>query len=91
MGVVEAGLGGLPIVGTSVGGVPEIISSNEDGLLIPAGDATKLANALETLLSDAEMRERFGKKIKEKIISNFSEAGMLEATEQVYLRLFRTS
>lgn len=48
--VVEAMAAGVPVIATRVGGIPEIVTDGETGVLVPAGDATALAAALERLL-----------------------------------------
>lgn len=47
-----------PVVASCVGGVPEIVRDNENGLLVPPGDATKLAQAILRLLSDGDLVRR---------------------------------
>ena len=49
-----------PIVASRVGGVPEIVSDDENGLLVPPGDAEALAAALGRLLADEALRRRLG-------------------------------
>jgi glycosyltransferase involved in cell wall biosynthesis len=59
--LIEAMAASVPVVATSVGGIPEIVADGETGVLIgapPAADA--LAAALEPLLGDAELRRRLG-------------------------------
>ncbi len=58
--VLEATVRGVPIVATSVGGVPEILTDNENGLLVPARDPTAMANAIGRLLTDEDLRRRLG-------------------------------
>jgi glycosyltransferase involved in cell wall biosynthesis len=55
---VEALSVGTPVVSTAVGGVPEVVHDNENGLLVPAGDVDALATALRKLLDDDELRSR---------------------------------
>jgi glycosyltransferase involved in cell wall biosynthesis len=50
--LIEAGAAGLPIVATTVGGVPEILNDHETALLIPPDDPVALAEALKKLLVD---------------------------------------
>lgn len=48
--VMEALTLGVPVVATAVGGLPEIVTDGSNGLLVPAGDATALADAIERAL-----------------------------------------
>jgi glycosyltransferase involved in cell wall biosynthesis len=58
-GVVrEAFSKGKTVVGTSLGGTPEMIIEGETGLLVPAGDVTALANAMQRLINDTNLREK---------------------------------
>lgn len=56
--VLEAMAIGIPVVSTPVTGVPEAIIDGETGLLVPEGDSVALAEAIEALLSDADLRDR---------------------------------
>src|SRR5439155_25720744 len=58
--LMEAAACGVPVVATAVGGVPELVVDGATGLLVPAGDARALANALERLLIDDDLRARLG-------------------------------
>lgn len=54
--LVEAMRMGVAVVGTNAGGVPEIIQHNESGMLIPPGDPLALAETIEQLYEDDELR-----------------------------------
>jgi glycosyltransferase involved in cell wall biosynthesis len=56
--LVEALAVGTPVLATSVGGIPEIVVDGENGLLVPAGDAGALADAVRRLFADADLRAR---------------------------------
>jgi glycosyltransferase involved in cell wall biosynthesis len=56
--VVEALSVGTPVIATRVGGVAEVVRDGENGLLVPPGDASALAEAIRTFFADAELRER---------------------------------
>lgn len=56
--VVEALAAGTPMIGTNHGGIPEIITHNTNGLLIPPNDPVALADAIETLWHDSDLRAR---------------------------------
>ena len=58
---VEAMAAGLPVVGTTVNAVPEIVADGETGLLVPPGDRPALARALDRLVDDAALRQRMGR------------------------------
>jgi len=82
--LLEAGLAGLPTVASDVGGIPDIIQNGENGLLVQPKNPKALASAIKKLLANKEKREQFGKKISEKIKTEFSFASMLEKTMKLY-------
>jgi glycosyltransferase involved in cell wall biosynthesis len=55
---VEALSVGVPVVSTAVGGVPEVVTDGENGLLVPPGDAEALAIAMRRILEEPGLRER---------------------------------
>lgn len=67
MSVIEAMATGLPIVSTTVGGIPELVEESEEGFLIEPANARKLAEKLSILISDKGLREKMGKKAQEKV------------------------
>jgi glycosyltransferase involved in cell wall biosynthesis len=58
--LLEALALGRPVVVTSVGGLPEVVSEGEEGFLVPPGDIHRLADRIVTLIADRSLRERFG-------------------------------
>lgn len=70
--VVEAMMCGRPVVATRGGGVTEIIRDGETGLLVPPGDASALAAALGTILSDPALSQRLGQSGREDVSGRFS-------------------
>ncbi|MFC1764462.1 glycosyltransferase [Planctomycetota bacterium] len=60
--VLEAMQCGLPIVATDVGGIPEAVSQNDNGLLIPAQRADLLQGAMERMITDPTFREHAGQR-----------------------------
>ena len=61
---LEAGANGLPIVAMRSLGVPQVVADGVTGVLVEEGDVAGYARALDSLLEDATMRERFGKAAK---------------------------
>ena len=58
LSIVEAMACGVPVITTNVFGPKEIVKHNYDGIAVPPDDVMALANAVETLLSDDELRKR---------------------------------
>jgi len=58
--IMEAMAAGLPVVSTSIGGIPEMVIQNETGFLVPPDDVAALAGAIERLLDDISLARRFG-------------------------------
>ncbi|OGK98817.1 MAG: hypothetical protein A3E31_06205 [Candidatus Rokubacteria bacterium RIFCSPHIGHO2_12_FULL_73_22] len=58
--IVEAMSAGRPVIGTRVGGTPELVVDGETGLLVERGDPEALARAIERVLGDGELRARLG-------------------------------
>lgn len=80
---------GKPVVATDVGGIPELIESGTDGLLVPAKNGEALAEALRSLLKDPEKAGALGRSGQEKIRNHFSLDRMVEQYEALYLSLLR--
>ncbi|HMN13912.1 MAG TPA: glycosyltransferase family 4 protein [Bellilinea sp.] len=60
MSVLEAMACGKPVVGSRIGGIPELITDNETGLLFEAGNASELGACIGRLMDDATLRRRMG-------------------------------
>lgn len=75
--VLEAMSMELPIVASAVGGVPELVTNAQTGLLVPPGDYLELARALEQVFDDPEMARRWGRRGRLVVEASFSfEAGV---------------
>ena len=82
--ILEAGFAGLPIISTSVGGIPEIIKDMQNGILVHPQNPKEIAEAIIYLLDHTEKQKEFGSEIK-KIVSNFfSLDKMLSKTLEIY-------
>ena len=53
--LMEAMAAGVPVVASAVSGIPELVEDDKNGLLVPAGDAGALADAIERLISDPRL------------------------------------
>jgi glycosyltransferase involved in cell wall biosynthesis len=86
---LEAMATGLPAVGTTVGGVPEVIDDGVTGALVPPRDGPALATALRPLLASAELRERMGAAGRERVVRRFHVRDMVRRTLQIYDEMLR--
>lgn len=64
--LVEAAAQGMAVVGTDVGGIGDFLVDGEDGRVVPVADAVRLAQALETLVTNPDLRARFGAALRRK-------------------------
>jgi glycosyltransferase involved in cell wall biosynthesis len=69
---LESMASGLPIVGTDVGGIPEIVEDGLNGLLCRPNDSAALAKNLEELVGNAELRNRLGMAARKTVVERFS-------------------
>lgn len=84
LATIEAMAAGLPVVGTRVGGVPEVVDDGVTGMLVPPRRSAALTEALRTMLMDPALRRRMGQAGRERALAEFSEDGMLERISAVY-------
>jgi colanic acid/amylovoran biosynthesis glycosyltransferase len=57
--LMEAMAAGVPVVATRIAGIPELVRDGHSGLLVAPGDVNEMANAVDRLLADPELRNRF--------------------------------
>jgi D-inositol-3-phosphate glycosyltransferase len=67
--VLEAQASGVPVVAPRSGGIPDFVHDDDNGLLVPPGDAAALAEALERLLGNADLRARLGRRGRETAVA----------------------
>jgi glycosyltransferase involved in cell wall biosynthesis len=82
--VLEAMASGVPVVSTPVSGIPELIDASRDGVLVPPNNPVMLADALDRLLSDPQLRDRIARAARDKIESQF----LVEHSSRQLLKLF---
>ena len=84
MALLEAMALGLPVITTPVGGIPEVISAGENGLLVQPRDIDGIANALGTLLSSPSERARLGAAARDTITTRFALDGIIDRLACLY-------
>ncbi|HEV8471894.1 MAG TPA: glycosyltransferase family 4 protein [Methylomirabilota bacterium] len=78
---------GRPLIASRTGVVPEVLTDGEHAVLVPAGDAGALAEAIARLVGDAALRARLGAAGRELVRARYSGARLAEALEAHYARL----
>jgi glycosyltransferase involved in cell wall biosynthesis len=58
--LLEAAACGLPLIGSDIGGIPDMVVTGETGLLVPEKDPKALGAAIERLAGDAQLRQKLG-------------------------------
>jgi glycosyltransferase involved in cell wall biosynthesis len=84
--VIEAMAHGLPIITTSVGGSPDLLTP-DTGILVPAGDSAALADAMHCLASDPVLRKRMGEAARARYLKLFAPEAVLSMLVTTYSRL----
>jgi glycosyltransferase involved in cell wall biosynthesis len=82
--LLEAMAMSKPVVATETGGIPELIQSGTDGLLVTPKDSVQLAAGIQSLISDTSVAVRLGMKAREKIKKDFSIERMIHQYEKLY-------
>lgn len=85
--LLEAAACGLPIIASNIAGCREIVRQGVNGLLVPAGDAQALADAICSLLSDSALRERLGRESRRIAEKEFSHDRIHGMTRNAYARV----
>ena len=82
---LEAMAYGAPVVNTALPtGVPWVSVDGETGRTVPPGDSSALGEAIQSLLSDSDTRQRFGENARKRVEKNFSRTDMLESIRDIY-------
>lgn len=80
----EAFATGIPVIASNVGGISDIVENNKNGFLVKPGNVEELVTALERLLSDASLREKFASHGKLKVAREFSEKNITTLVMKKY-------
>jgi glycosyltransferase involved in cell wall biosynthesis len=84
---IESLAAGTPVVATRVGGVADVVRDGVDGLLVAPGDVDAMADALERLARDAELRERMGAAGRERGRKRYAVERLIDDVDRLYREL----
>jgi glycosyltransferase involved in cell wall biosynthesis len=82
--LIEAGVAGLPVAGTALPGVPEVVEAGVTGLLVEPGDGDGLRAAVERLLEDGGLRASMGAAARARCLERHGIAGIAAAYRDIY-------
>jgi glycosyltransferase involved in cell wall biosynthesis len=87
LAILEAMAAGLPVVATTVGGIPECVEPGVTGTLVPPTDSHALAEAIVRLLRQPGLRQQFGEAARRRVRTNFSAESQTPRIEAVFSRV----
>ena len=87
MVISQAMCSGMTIIATSVGGIPEMISHEEDGLIVNPEDVLELEDAMKKVISSYELRKVFSKNAKIKGYNRYHPTSVASQTFDAYKRI----
>ena len=88
--LLEAMAAEVAAIGTTVGGIPEVIVPGETGFLVPPRDPVALAGAIRDLLANEQDRRRMGEAGRRRVAAFFDEKTMVSRTIDLYRMMLRT-
>jgi len=72
LAILEAMQAGLPVIATNIGGIPDIITNNQQGFLVGVNDQRGLSERIRVLIRNKSLRQEFGVNAKKKFYSNYT-------------------
>lgn len=82
--ILEAGGAGVCVLASNIGGIPDIIDNNRNGILVTKGSEKEIQKNIEFLETNTHRRAELGKNLKQKIDKEFSMDQMLKKTFSLY-------
>jgi len=89
--IVEGMLAGKPVIATAAGGPLDIISHNENGVLVPLRDSSRMAQAITRLLLNRQEAETMGAKARQAAESKFNVHEHVAAVQSQYMTVLKAS
>jgi len=87
LSLIQAGMAGLPVVTTRVGSVPEVVSDGVTGMITSLG-VQEIADAIEKLAGNRELRDQMGSAARTFTLANFGVNRLVKDHEELYRKLF---
>jgi glycosyltransferase involved in cell wall biosynthesis len=82
--IVEALACGLPVITTSVTGIPEVVQDGHNGIIIPESEPVELADAIESVISDAQLYQHLQENSRASVVTNFDLTKSANSMHQLF-------
>lgn len=89
--LLEAMSQGVPCIASAVGGIPQVIDSGVDGILVPPGDPESLFNAMNLLCANSQMKSKISANCSQKIANFYNLDNWARKIEHEYEVILRTA
>lgn len=84
MSILEASAYGKPVIGSEIGGIPEMVIEGETGMLFDPGDTEGLIEKITYMISDPARARKMGKNAREKVVNDYNAEGHYRSLLKVY-------
>jgi glycosyltransferase involved in cell wall biosynthesis len=84
MSLLEAMAYGIPVVASAVGGVPQVIDSGQDGMIVAPGVSREIKDAIYLLYKNIDLRNSVAREAQKKIEANYSVVDWIKKIEAEY-------
>jgi glycosyltransferase involved in cell wall biosynthesis len=84
--LIEAGMARVPVIGSLVGGIPEVIEDMKTGILVHRKNPKEIAHAIQYMLEHKDKQKEFSDALYTKVKNLFSIEKMIQETERIYLK-----
>ncbi|WP_209122619.1 N-acetyl-alpha-D-glucosaminyl L-malate synthase BshA [Alkalihalobacillus sp. BA299] len=82
--VLEAMACGVPVIGTNIGGIPEVIEHEKTGYICEVGDISAISDKAITLLTDEQLHKNMVKNAYQRVLNHFSSKDIVDQYERIY-------
>jgi len=86
LAVIEAMAWGKPVIGSRVGGIPELVRDGQEGVLVAHGDAGALGEAMLAMQNDPDRTQRMGRAGRERVMERYDAGLHYSAVAEAYAR-----
>lgn len=87
MVLIEAMACKVPVIGTRIGGIPEVINDKKDGLIVPPKNSKALEKAINTLIKNPSLGKKMGENGYKKVLKKYTWDKKINETNEIFLQV----